>query len=412
MEIRPILSALLRQKTGPLLVAIQVAISLAILANALFIVTQRIATADRPSGVADEASVGYLAVRPLEKRPHAEILAQQQRVVQALAAVPGVQSVAWTSQMPMSRSGSSGSVRASVAQTQETANAALFYAHAGFIDTMGLKLVEGRDFQPDEVVDNDPETSSPDEDVPRNVIVSQALAKALFPDADSFVGKTFHFGMGSPRPSRIVGVVEKLQGPQARTGISGEYSTILPMRISLPMSRYVVRTEPGQREAVMLRAEEVVRKLHAMPVKMQIRSVVEDRDSRYRNERAMAWMLIAVSVLLLLVTVSGIVGMTALRVAQRRKSIGVRRALGARWRDIVRYFVTENLMITSAGIAAGLLLALALNALLRRVLEMGQLPASYMALGAAVLWLLGIAAVWGPASRAANTPPAIATRTA
>jgi putative ABC transport system permease protein len=99
-------------------------------------------------------------------------------------------------------------------------------------------------------------------------------------------------------------------------------------------------------------------------------------------------------------------------VAQRRKSIGVRRALGARGRDIVRYFVTENLLITTAGIAAGLLLALALNGLLRRTLEMGQLPLAYLASGAGVLWLLGVAAVWGPASRAASTPPAIATRTA
>jgi putative ABC transport system permease protein len=89
MEIRPILSALLRQKTGPLLVAIQVAISLAILANALFIVSQRIASAERPSGVADEANVGYVLVRPLEKRPHAEVLARQQDVVQALRARPG-----------------------------------------------------------------------------------------------------------------------------------------------------------------------------------------------------------------------------------------------------------------------------------------------------------------------------------
>ena len=53
-------------------------------------------------------------------------------------------------------------------------------------------------------------------------------------------------------------------------------------------------------------------------------------------------MLIAVSALLLLVTASGIVGMASLRVAQRRKQIGVRRALGARWLDILRYFVVEN----------------------------------------------------------------------
>jgi len=65
MEIRPILSALLRQKTGPLLVAIQVAISLAILANALFIVSQRIATADRPSGVAEEANWSAVLVERL-----------------------------------------------------------------------------------------------------------------------------------------------------------------------------------------------------------------------------------------------------------------------------------------------------------------------------------------------------------
>ena len=237
MEVRPILSALLRQKTGPLLVAIQVAISLAILANALFIVSQRIATADRPSGVADEANVGYLNVRPLEKRPHGEVLARQQEVVNALRALPGVESAAWSSQMPMSRSGSSGSVRASLAQTQETANAGLYFAHEGFLKTMGLKLVEGRDFQPDEIVDNDPDTSSSDEDIPRNTIVTLALARALFPDADTFVGRNFYFGMGAARPSRIVGVVEHLQTPQAPAGGAGDYSAILPLRISLPMSR-------------------------------------------------------------------------------------------------------------------------------------------------------------------------------
>ena len=412
MELRPIFSALLRQKTGPLLVAIQVAISLAILANAMFIVSQRISTAERASGVADEPSIGYLLVRTLEKRPHAEMLAQQQRILQALAAVPGVRSAAWSSQMPMSRSGSAGSVRASLEQTQETANAAFYYAQPGLVGTLGLKLVEGRDFLPDEVVENDPERSATDEQVPNNVIITRTLGAALFPGASEFAGKTFYFGLGAAKPSRVVGVVERLQSPQAAAGMQGEYSAILPMRISLVSSRYVVRTEPGQREAVMLRAEEAVHKLFPMPVKIQVRSVAEDRYNRYRNERAMAWMLIAVSVLLLLVTVSGIVGITALRVAQRRKQIGVRRALGARWRDIVRYFVTENLLITTTGIAAGLLLALALNGLLRRLLEMGQLPAGYMATGAVVLWLLGIAAVWGPASRAARTPPAIATRTA
>ncbi|MES3001065.1 MAG: ABC transporter permease, partial [Pseudomonadota bacterium] len=65
MEIRPIFSALLRNKTAPLLVALQVAISLAILANALFIVQTRLASAQRTSGIDDESAVVYYQVRPL-----------------------------------------------------------------------------------------------------------------------------------------------------------------------------------------------------------------------------------------------------------------------------------------------------------------------------------------------------------
>ena len=87
--------------------------------------------------------------------------------------------------------------------------------------------------------------------------------------------------------------------------------------------------------------------------------MVELRRDRYRADNALAWMLVTVSVLLLLITSSGIVGMASLWVTQRRKQIGVRRALGARRLDILRYFITENVMITSVGVGAGVLLALA-----------------------------------------------------
>jgi putative ABC transport system permease protein len=187
---------------------------------------------------------------------------------------------------------------------------------------------------------------------------------------------------------------------------------ILPWRTSTGGSRYVIRAQPGQLARVLPIAEETIRKLSADPTRTFTRAVSQDRQRRYRNERAVSWMLVAVSALLLLVTCSGIVGMTSLRVAQRRKQIGVRRALGARWRDIMRYFITENLLITTGGIVAGGVLTLGLNELLVRHLEVGHLPAPYLAIGAAVLWLLGLGAVYGPASRAASIPPAIATRTA
>jgi putative ABC transport system permease protein len=117
-----------------------------------------------------------------------------------------------------------------------------------------------------------------------------------------------------------------------------------------------------------------------------------------------------VCALLLIVTASGIVGMTLVRVAQRRKHIGVRRALGARRIDIVRYFVTENVLVSTVGIAVGLVLAVALNQALVRVLELPRIPIAYLGAGTLALWVLGILAVLGPAWRAASIPPAEATR--
>jgi putative ABC transport system permease protein len=175
---------------------------------------------------------------------------------------------------------------------------------------------------------------------------------------------------------------------------------------------YTVRAEPGQRDRVMKEAEEALRKAGNNQIVVKSRTMDEDRKDRYRADVGLSWMLITVSALLLLITASGIVGMASLWVTQRRKQIGVRRALGARRLDILRYFITENVLITSAGVMAGVLLALALNQLLVSKLEMERLPAGYMLAGAGVFWALGIIAVYGPAWRAASISPAMATRSA
>ena len=120
----------------------------------------------------------------------------------------------------------------------------------------------------------------------------------------------------------------------------------------------------------------------------------------------------AVTIVLLLVTASGIVGIASLWVNQRRKQIGVRRALGARRRDILRYFVAENVLITSVGIAVGVGLALGLNQYLVSKVELARLPIVYLVGAMVAVWALGVIAVLGPAWRAASVPPAIATRSA
>lgn len=409
MEIRPILSALLRSKTGPVLVAVQVALSLAILANALHIVQVRQAVSARASGLAAEQDVFALQIRPLQRGGHEEQLAGQARQTATLRAVPGVLSVAGSSQMPLSRSGNYSSVSVDRKQVNQTTGASVYRSADSLIKTWGLQLVEGRDFLPGEIPIIDQTTSDAS---PKVVIITRKLGEKMWPGSASFVGKTMYFGTGeTAREAQVVGVIEKLQTPGAQITETGEQSILLPIRSTGGKTdNYTLRAEPGQLDRVIKEAEAAVRADSPMPVIVRIKTMKEFRTTRYRADNALAWMLVTVSVLLLLITSSGIVGMASLWVTQRRKQIGVRRALGARRSDILRYFITENLLITSAGVAAGVLLALALNQLLVSQLEMQRLPAGYLLAGASLLWALGVAAVYGPAWRAASISPATATR--
>jgi len=115
-------------------------------------------------------------------------------------------------------------------------------------------------------------------------------------------------------------------------------------------------------------------------------------------------------VALLVVTALGIVGLASFWVQQRSKQIGIRRALGATRGQILRYFQTENFLLATLGIVLGMLAAYAINLALMNMYELPRMPLLYLPLGAALLWLLGQIAVFGPARRAAAVPPAVATR--
>ncbi len=409
VEIRPILSALLRNKLGPILVATQVALSLAILVNAIYIVNLRLDVANRPSGVAEELNVFRLNISNQKSGGHADQLAIQKQEAATIRAVPGVVSVSRTNSIPLSWSGSNSGVAIDRKQLSATTVSAIYLSPDSLIQTWQLKLVEGSDFKPDDFLEIDPTVGK---EFVKKVIVSKALAQKLFSGQTNFVGKEFYFGTGEGANGvTIVGVVERLQTSGAETSAEGEYATLLPVRLSNePYSGYAVRTEAGQRDRVMKEVAEVLRRTFSSPINVKSRSMEEFRTDRYRSERGLAWMLLAVSTLLIVITASGIVGMSTLWVAQRARQIGVRRALGARRIDILRYFITENLLITTGGIAAGTLLALALNQLLVSQFELSKLPLVYLLIAPAVFWLLGVVAVYAPAWRAASISPATATR--
>jgi putative ABC transport system permease protein len=407
MEIRPILSSLLRSKTGAILIAAQIALTLAIIANALYIVKDRVDRSNRPSGV-DEANTFFLVFNAIEKIPDLE--AMQKRDVEVLQAIPGIIDASLINQYPMTQSGWGLSLTTTPQDLNSGRNGALYAVPGPLEKPLGVRIIEGRDFTPDDVRTYDPEKDRVSAD---SVIVTHAMARGLWPDATSYVGREVSLGSGpDAEMMRVVGVVERLMTPWAQSSDNAYSSFVLPVRELAPQAGYVVRTQPGQRDRVMRDAEDALAKLRDDRVLISNRSGDEIRERRYQGARSIANMLLAVTVGLLVVTGSGIVGLASLWVTQRRKQIGVRRALGARKVDILRYFLVENTMITTVGIMLGVALALALNQLLVSTLELPRLPLAYLGYGMLTLWALGILAVYGPAWRAAAVAPATAKRSA
>jgi putative ABC transport system permease protein len=405
MEIRPILSTLLRNKTGAILITAQIALTLAIIANALYVVNDRLSVAARPSGAVEE-EVFRLQVLSYQ-RPD-DIANMQRHDAELLQAIPGVKSVTWTNQAPMGQSGWGLTMTVDPSLGGSGVNGSPYFNPGSLVQTLGLELVEGRDFTEADVVEVDPATAQLSGD---KVILTRRYAGQLFPDETSVVGRTVYLGAGPDAvPLRIVGVVDTLMGPFAQASDNAYNSFLLPVRYLTEHSQYLVRAEAGERSRIMAEAEAALLQARPGRLVMQNQTLGELREIRYRNQRAVAGLLIAVTIGLLLVTASGIVGMASLWVTQRRKQIGTRRALGARKIDIVRYFVTENLMIGTTGVVIGAALAIGLNLFLVREIALPTLPVGYLLGGMATLLVLGVLAVLGPAWRAAAVPPAVATR--
>jgi putative ABC transport system permease protein len=214
---------------------------------------------------------------------------------------------------------------------------------------------------------------------------------------------------------RVVGVVDHLTIPRPGAGEEkdADWSILVPAMPGPQFAgKYLLRAKAEDLPRVMRDARMATLRIapDAVLDGEQSRTVDELREKFFLNDRVMTGLLIAVIVALLGTTALGIVGLASFWVAQRRRQIGVRRALGATRGDILRYFLIENFLIVSLGIVVGMILAYAINMILMNVYELPRLPFGYLPIGALALWILGQVAVLAPAMRAAAVPPMTAMR--
>ncbi len=402
MEFGPILRAMRRSKVGAVLIALQIAFTMTVIVNAFFMVQERVRLSERPSGVVEDelfylTSTGFGAVFN-ERVTVEEDLAM-------LRQTPGVVDAVQINAIPLSGSGWSTGLQTEPGDEIQGTGVAVYMVDTHGIHTLGVELVAGENFTEADVRWRERTQS----DWPDKTIITKAMAEALFPDDPfSAVGTTVY--IAKDEPMTIVGMIEKLQAPWNGWG-GVERSMLLPERTLFGSGRYMVRTAPGRREAMMPLIEDQLARSNSQRIIRGMRSMAETREQSYLMHRGLAIILTVVMVVLTLITSLGIVGLASFSVNRRTKQIGTRRALGARKRDILRYFLVENFLITTMGVVLGGVMTVGFNMWLVDAMSFPKIDWLYIPLGMVALWLIGQLAVYGPARRACAVPPAVATRT-
>ena len=397
----PIIRALFKRKTAAILVMLEIAITLAIVSNALSLIATRSQQMARGSGT-DETQVfffGSVAIDAKSYNASAAFNADRAR----LLAIDGVENAYATDSLPLSGSGSNTSSQTGPDDDRGIMSAT-YYADENTLATLGVKLIAGRNFDALEITALAPRAS----EVPRVVMLSKALAEQLFPGA-SAIGKVLPGPGGNPNGPEIIGVYDRLQAPWSYSD-EIENTTLLPFRPSTSIN-WVVRVKPGQLDRVQNLAREMLAKAdRTRIIGTESRSIADLRRESYAGDRAMIVLMSGLSILLVIITALGIVGMASFWVTQRTKQIGTRRALGATRAAIVREFQVENALLTTAGAALGVAMAYGLNYWFAKQASVAVLPALYVLVGIAIVFALGQIAVYRPAQRASQISPAIATR--
>lgn len=408
MQLRPIIGALGRHKVATVLIVLQVALTLAVASNALFIMATRIVHLSRPTST-DEAHIFVIHNGWKIGQTATQINANIRADLDTLRHVAGVRDAFSSQGYPLGGYNANIILKIKLTRDQKTSGqlTTFFASDEHAINTLGISLVEGRNFRPDEITAIGPD----DKLSPPGIIVTHGLADKLFPDG-SALGKTVYLPDG---PSAIIGILASLQGPLRNSRAMDGFTVLVPTHYLDPEGvSYLVRTDSTAMKPVIaatLKALQKRRGVRIVDPNAGVVTMAQVRAHSYAGDSSVAVLMSILSGLLLLATAGGIVGLSSFWVSQRRRQIGIRRSLGATTCDILGYFHTENFLIVSGGIALGALLAFFANLGLMRVYELPHMPLYVPLLGALLLWLLGQLAVWGPARYAAKVPPVVAIRT-
>ena len=338
---------------------------------------------------------GYSASRTRD-----QIVVSYDQLLERVRQLPGVHSAAYASFTPISGKevGVNVAVEGYTLRPGEVANERFVGVSPGYFETMGIPLLEGRDFTQAEV-----HPISQSYQSTTVAIINRTMAHRFFGDA-SPLGKHFRFVEGKRPPLEIVGVVADSKYNDLREG---------------PVDFFYIPGTHGELEIRASRSarsfagplRDILRSLDGSVTITSVKTLREQVDESLHPDRLIAALCGVFSILALTLTCVGLYGALAFNVARRTSEIGVRMALGAHPRDIFRLVVGQGMRLTVSGLILGIVAALASTSLLASLL-FGVKQTDPLTLAGVSVVLLAAAALacYVPARRAMRVDPMTALR--
>ncbi len=337
------------------------------------------------------------------------------QLVERISAIPGVAAVAFA-QMGLLEGNewdSSMSVEGYEPKPGENMNPFCNAVSPGYFKTMGIPLLEGRDFDDRDVRyvaadPNPPPTRLPSYQV---AIVSESYARHYFGDR-SPIGRHIGFGTnpGTKTPIEIIGVVKDAKYTNVRDEIPRTVYFAFMENDYAGGSVMYVRAS-GQPDAAFSAIRQAMRQLDPNIPMYRARTLEAQIDQSLLNDRLVATLSSAFGVLATLLAVIGLYGVMAYTVARRTREIGVRVALGAVQSDVVWLVMREVLLLVGSGMALGLIAALALGRYVSSLLyDVGNADPLTIAIALGLLGAVAALAGYIPARRATRVNPVLALR--
>lgn len=323
----------------------------------------------------------------------------QKRVLERVRTLPGVQFAGIADVVPVDLHFSRTAVFIEGREPESAARVPVAMYNRvtpGYFSAMGTRLLSGRDF-----------SEQDDEQARRVAIINETFARRFFPGEDA-VGKQFRTGGADEAGVQVVGVVE--DGKYAGLNEDPKPYLARPLWQSKVGSTSVIVRAEGDLPAVLAAVRREVQQLDPhLPLAES--TLVEKLSLPLLPARMAASILGGFGVLALVLAAIGIYGVMSYSVAQRTREIGVRRALGARSRDVLRLVVGRGATLTCGGVALGLGAALVLTRWLKGLLFGVSATDTQTFAGVAILLLLvALLACYLPARRASRVDPMVALR--